>query len=50
MQIPDEPDSVTIKMIEKEEKTITTEIREIRPIFVEPIQPEVFVRERGIAR
>eukprot|EP00106_Octopus_bimaculoides_P016754 XP_014784196.1 PREDICTED: titin-like isoform X3 [Octopus bimaculoides] len=50
VQIPDEPDSVTIKMIEKEEKTITTEIREIRPIFVEPIQPEVFVRERGIAR
>ena len=50
VRFPDETDTVTFKMIRKEEKTITTEIREIKPVFIEPIRPEICVHERGIAR
>lgn len=50
VRFPDVTDTVTVKMIEKQEKTITMKIRETKPVFVVPIQPEICVHERGIAR
>merc|ERR1712142_900331 len=47
---PDVTDTVTVKMTERQEKTITTEYREIKPVFVQPMQQEICVHERGIAR